>query len=151
MHVGGWLCLLPILLRTRSLTHLLQRIGEPSGDQKRGRLEIELILQVVLRLCKLPLFRLPLFPRSCLLQSLALYYGLTREGYPARIHFGIRKEEGELLGHSWVTLQGKPVAERIRIGAFSPAYSYPSGSFPFNLDETSNLSRGGQSVYRWET
>ena len=86
----------------------------------------------VVRLCQARLFRLPLFPRSCLRQALALYYVLTRMGYPVVIHFGVRKEGGELHGHSWVTCQGTPVAERTRTDLFTIVYAYPApaGKFP---------------------
>ncbi len=130
LRVAGGLCLLPILLRIHSLPRLLQRLGKPSGDQRRGSLEIDLVVRVVGTLCRLPLFRPPFFPRSCLLQSLALYYGLTQAGYPVQILFGIHKEGEELLGHSWVTVQGKPVAERTQAKVFRPVYSYPSISQP---------------------
>jgi hypothetical protein len=86
----------------------------------------------VVQLCQARLFRLPLFPRSCLRQALALYYVLTRLGYPVAIHFGVRKEREELHGHSWVTCQGTPVAERTPTALFTIVYSYPApaGHFP---------------------
>jgi hypothetical protein len=83
------------------------------------------LVQRIVWLCRLPLFRAPLFPRPCLRQSLALYYALSRSGYAVTIHFGVRKEEDVLQGHSWVTVQGIPVAERTPVGAFHVVYMYP--------------------------
>jgi hypothetical protein len=83
------------------------------------------LVQRVVWLCRLPIFRLPLFPRPCLRQSLALYYVLSRSGYTVTIHFGVRKEEHVLQGHSWVTVQEIPVAEHTPVGAFHVVYTYP--------------------------
>ena len=65
------------------------------------------------------------FPRPCLRQSLTLYRVLTRMGYPVEIHFGVRKAGDDLQGHSWVTIEGKPVADRTRMDVFKAVYSYP--------------------------
>jgi Transglutaminase-like superfamily len=85
----------------------------------------------VVQLCQARLFRLPLFPRPCLRQALALYYVLTRMDYPVAIHFGVCKTGEELHGHSWVTFQGKLVAERTRIDIFTIVYSYPAPAVRF--------------------
>jgi hypothetical protein len=47
-------------------------------------------------------------------------------GYAVTIHFGVHKVGEELRGHSWVTIQGTPVAESIPAGVFHCVYSYPS-------------------------
>jgi hypothetical protein len=83
------------------------------------------LVQRIVWLCRLPLFRAPLFPRACLRQSLALYYALSRRGYAVTIHFGVRKDEDVLQGHSWVTVQGRPVAEHTPVEAFHVVYAYP--------------------------
>jgi hypothetical protein len=82
-------------------------------------------VQLVVRVCQLRVFRSRLFPRACLRQSLALYYVLSRVGYPVIIHFGVRKEEDTLQGHSWVTVQGTPVAEQTPADVFHVVYVYP--------------------------
>jgi hypothetical protein len=58
-------------------------------------------------------------------------------GHPVEIHFGIHKDGEDLQGHSWVTIQGKPVAERTQTEIFKPVYSYPSVSYRSHLDATS--------------
>ena len=53
-------------------------------------------------------------------------------GYPVQIHFGVMKDETGFQGHSWVTLEGKAVAEycpewNIQSRVFAP-FSAPSFS-----------------------
>jgi hypothetical protein len=79
-------------------------------------------------LCHLRVFRLPRFPRACLRQSMALYRVLTRRGYPVEIHFGIHKDRDVLQGHSWVTLDGRSIADGTQTEAFKRVYSYPANS-----------------------
>jgi len=47
-------------------------------------------------------------------------------GYPVEIHFGVRKDGNALHGHSWITLDGKPLGERNPTDVFRPIYSYPA-------------------------
>jgi hypothetical protein len=96
---------------------------------------MEEIVGVVLRVCGLRLFHLPIFPKLCLRKSLALYRTLARMGYPVEIHFGVHGKERVLQGHSWVTVQGEPIAERVETEIFKPVYSYSSGSSAFPPDE----------------
>jgi len=131
VRVGLWLCGLPLRLRVYTLPSLLHRLTL-TRRARRPLLEMDDAVATVVRLCQARLFRLPLFPRPCLRQALALYYVLTHLGYPVVIHFGVRKEREELHGHSWVTCQGMPVAERTPTDLFTIVYSYPvpAGHFP---------------------
>jgi Transglutaminase-like superfamily len=140
LRLGIWLCLLPILLRLRALPVILERFTSVRRQpNKRSPLEMDRAVQIVVRICRLGLFHLPLFPQACLRQSLALYRTLRRMGYSAEIHFGIRKDGKDLRGHSWVTLEGKPVADRTRTGLFAAVYSYPPISRAAISDDTSDL------------
>jgi len=47
-------------------------------------------------------------------------------GYPVEIHFGVRKDEDNFIGHSWVTMEGKPVADTTYSGIFKAVYSHTS-------------------------
>jgi Transglutaminase-like superfamily len=100
---------------------------------------MERAVEIVVRVCRLGLFHVPVFPRACLTQSLTLYRTLRRMGYSAEIHFGIRKDGKDLRGHSWVTLEGKPVGDRTRTGVFAAVYSYPPISRAAISDDTSDL------------
>jgi hypothetical protein len=41
------------------------------------------------------------------------------------IHFGAVKDGETLQGHSWVTIQGEPVADTARSELFKVVYTYP--------------------------
>jgi hypothetical protein len=47
-------------------------------------------------------------------------------GYPVELHLGVRKQGEELISHSWVTLSGKPVAEKTILDVMKLVYSYPT-------------------------
>lgn len=127
--VGGRLCLLPVLLRIYTLSELLQRLTHVRVRRRRATtLEMEDVVRIVVRVSNLRPFRWRIFPRSCLRQSLTLHRTLTRLGYRSEIHFGVQKQSATLLGHSWVTIDGRPVAATTQRDAFDVVYSYPSRS-----------------------
>ena len=139
------LCQLPVLLRLYALPTLLHRLTAPDAttmsapDVKRDR-----AVRVVLRVCQLRPFRSRLFPRTCLRQSLTLYYTLTRLGYSVMIHFGVRKGKEELQGHSWVTVKGMPVIESRDSSAYRIVYTYPLGQPNSDLNVKGSFSPNGQ-------
>ena len=136
-RLGVWLCVLPIFLRVYTLPAFLHRLTHVQRHPpSRNPLELDHVVRIAVRVCQLRLFRLSLFPRACLRQALALYHVLTRMGYPVEIHFGVHKDGEDLRGHSWVMLQGKPLAERTRTAVFTTVYSYPAIS---TLDEANRL------------
>jgi hypothetical protein len=136
-RVGAWLSALPIVLRTRTLPLLLEQLAASAERPRSGNpLDLNEAVQVVVRVCRMRIFRLPVFPRPCLRRALALYYFLGRMGYPIEIHFGVRKDGRDLHGHSWVTLQGKLLRERNPTEAFSTIYSYGPVSYRSALRET---------------
>ena len=148
LSVALWLFRLPIIVRIYSIPGFLEGLTRtPRSHRKQSPLKEA--VPIVTRICYLRLFGARVFPRACLRQSLALYRVLTRMGYPVEIHFGVRKPGDDLLGHSWVTIEGKPVADRTRMDVFKAVYSYPSVSRPSNSRATSLLlqallsTRGG--------
>jgi hypothetical protein len=100
---------------------------------------------MVVRLCHFRLLRGPLFQWACLRQALMLYAVLARLGYAVQIHFGVQKAGEALHGHSWVTIQGTPVAEQIRTELFTIVYSYPFGTCHASPDASALFSRDGHS------
>jgi hypothetical protein len=111
--IGMWLLILPLRLRHASLPGLLARCTAVARERpSRSPHEIDRAVRLVVKICHLRCFRGSVFPRACLRQALALYYVLTRLGVPVTIHFGVHKAGATLHGHSWVTVQGRPVAER---------------------------------------
>lgn len=127
-HVCVRLCWVSILLRVRTLPELLEQLTlRERHRDRRTRPTLDRAVQIIVRVCHLRLFRGRLFPRTCLRQALTLYDMLTYLGYAVTIHFGITKCGEQLRGHSWVTLEGKPIAENGNPGASHQIlYSYPS-------------------------
>ena len=48
---------------------------------------------------------------SCLVRSVAIARVLREEGHDACLVFGVRSDNGNLEGHCWVALNGRPVME----------------------------------------
>jgi len=116
-----------VLVRTHGLPELLRGLdGDPAAGEEGDPCHLAGTVQIVTRVCRLRVFDLPIFPRLCLRRSLVLYAILTRKGYPARIHFGIRSDGGRLHGHSWVTVHGNALEESAPAAAFRAVYSHPS-------------------------
>ena len=129
VRVGVWLCTLPIRWRRQSLPILLQHLTPVRRPvPRRGSLEMEQAVRIVRRICRLRCFRGPLFPQPCLRQALALYHLLSQLGYPVAIHFGVYKVGEALRGHSWVTVEGQRVAERLPPETLQDIYSCPASA-----------------------
>ena len=130
LRVGLWISVLPLVLRTTSLRHVLQ-VLTPAARPTRTKnlLTMDQTVWTVVRVCRVRLFRLPLFPRSCLRQALALYYALAQD-HPVTIHFAVTKDGSALEGHSWVTLHGRPIADDLRSAGFKTIYRYPPAACP---------------------
>jgi hypothetical protein len=131
LDVVLWLFSLPVMLRIHTIPTLLKNLvgKEP---HKKPRTELGQLVDVVTHVCNLKFFRLPIFPKQCLRQSLTLYRTLIQRGYPVQIHFGVRMDDKNLVGHSWVTLQGVVVADTARGGIFQSIYSYPASPTTFD-------------------
>jgi hypothetical protein len=124
-RMAVWLCELPVLIRVVPLPALLRRISsDASAAVADSAWHPDDVASVASRVCALPMFRTRAFPRSCLRRSLVLFRALTTMGYPATIHFGVRKQGDAFEGHSWVSLQGRPLAETASVKAFSSLYSF---------------------------
>jgi Transglutaminase-like superfamily len=118
-----WLFWLPVTLRIHTLPILLKRGAR--NKRHKEKMPLKDAVGIVTRICNLRPFRSRIFPRRCLRQSLALYRTLSQMGYPIEIHFGIHKDGDDLQGHSWVTIQGKPLADRTGMEIFKSVYSHP--------------------------
>lgn len=126
-RVSTWLCLLPLRLRRQSLPRLLALIDASHRHNVRASLDHRRTLRIVQRVCRLPIFTLPLFPRTCLREALALYHVFTAMGCAVRFHIGVRKEGQQFVAHSWVTLAEQPILPTTgtSLQAFNLVYSYP--------------------------
>jgi hypothetical protein len=97
----------------------------------------------VQRVARLRAFSLPIFPRHCLREALALYHVLTDAGHPVRFCVGVSGTAERLVAHSWVTLHGRPVLPVDRNGSFRVLYSYPERQIDAtaqNQSESTTLS-----------
>jgi Transglutaminase-like superfamily len=121
-----WLFGLPLILRIHSIPTLLKRLAPGEKHKNKTPIELKDTVGIVTRICNLRVFRPPFFPKLCLRQSLSLYRTLSRMGYPVQIHFGVINDENGFQGHSWVTLEGKAVADTARNEIFKTVYSYSS-------------------------
>ena len=120
-----WLFRLPIMLRMHTVPILLKRLALSEAHVKKTPMELREAIGIVTRVCNLSMFRSRFFPKLCLRQSLALYRTLNQMGYPVEIHFGVKKDDKNFEGHSWVTIHGEPVADTAPDGHFKVVYSYP--------------------------
>jgi Transglutaminase-like superfamily len=112
VRLGAWLTVLPIRLHRHSLPGLLQRLTPRRPClQRSSPLERDVVVRLVMRLCRWRCFRGRLFPRLCVRQSLALYHVLAWLGEPVVLHVGVSKKGKTLRGHSWVTVGGAPLGE----------------------------------------
>ena len=128
-RVGLFLCSLPLRVRRQALPLMLQRLTSATGRPIAGRaMEPGRVVQIVRRVCRLGVFGLPVFPKLCLRQSLALFRFLSRMGYPVEIHFGVQKDGRNLGGHSWVVLHGRTLGERSPAEEFRTIYSHAAAS-----------------------
>jgi hypothetical protein len=134
-----WLWCLPVLLRIYAVPELLARLSERAKTVQNPVLDFERVTSVVAFVCNLRPFRSRLFPKVCLRQSLALYRTLVSIGYPAEVHFGVRKDQSELTGHSWVTVDGTPVGDTTDSATFKVIYSHGS---PRTSEATGKFNNG---------
>jgi hypothetical protein len=124
-----WLFCLPFIWRFRAIPTLLKRLARDGKPKRKAPIELKDAVGIVTRICNLRPFRSRIFPKRCLRQSLTLYRTLSQMGYSVEIHFGVHKDGDDLQGHSWVTIQGKLVAERSGVEIFKSVYSQPSATY----------------------
>jgi len=115
IKVNSWLEVLRLNVRTA--VALVRARLFPAGEMRKldGRLRKnrrcgeEKVLRYTGRWFTL-LGKLGLRP-SCLVRSLALARVLREEGHDAHLVFGVRSDNGDMEGHCWVAIGGKPVSE----------------------------------------
>lgn len=54
-------------------------------------------------------YHLPGYRPTCLPQSLVLWHLLRRQGLPAELRIGVRKDGGDFTAHAWVEHEGQVV------------------------------------------
>jgi len=82
--------------------------------------------QAAARLAGAIIRRLPrVFPQHCLYWSMAACHFLTRAGLSPVIHIGVRMQDGELLSHAWLTVDGEIVAGQLDPGDYTEMLTLP--------------------------
>ena len=86
------------------------------------------LLEPEIRYTNATLARLPGGGRSaCLPRSLALYRLARRRGFAARVHCGVRRNGGGLIGHAWLTVDGVPLLPSEEAAGWVETYTFPPG------------------------
>jgi len=123
LEMTSLLMLLPLLKRTLSLPALI-RFFDAKPTSEKLPVDLDRLIQLTKRLLNI---RVGFLSPNCVKQSLILFHFLRKYGHPANIHFGISKNDaGNLHGHAWVSLTGKPFAEAgDPRGEFKETYVFP--------------------------
>ncbi len=97
---------LPRRLQSQPLTGMLTALRVASSLTPRHDTDS------VLTLARALVARLPRTRASpCLFRSLLLFRFLPEAGLAPTIHFGVGSDDGALVGHSWVSANGKTIGE----------------------------------------
>lgn len=142
LNILAMLILLPRLIRKKSLPELLE--GIDSGVKQRGNnkggpisghgspiedLDVATMDKTVGFVDSLLHYRVFQRYGTCLLRSLILFRFLRQQGWPVKIHFGVRKtaeDQTDITGHSWLVLADEPFLEaESQHGSFVTTYTYP--------------------------
>lgn len=125
LSVGLWLLTFPVRWRSHSVPDLLQHLSSIPPGKSIHTIPMDRAIVIIGRVCHLAIFRVPIFPRICLRQALALYRFLRPLGYPVTIHIGVQKSQDTLSAHSWVTLAGTPLTDDAGLSDYKVVYSFP--------------------------
>ena len=104
----GWRLALPLLKRRMPLPRLVAFMWEGdgvSGSSPERRLRVAELTTVVFRSDHRDR------PGNCLDRSLVAYRYLSAAGAEPELLMGLRRGDGLLKGHAWVTVDGAPVEE----------------------------------------
>jgi hypothetical protein len=104
MRVGVWIAVVTLLLRLVSMPRLMKILMPRKISQKKWP-RSKIVNFASFWLGRERAF----FQRSCLKRSLVLFRYLNMQSEPARFIIGVRKNQGELAGHSWIMIEGKPL------------------------------------------
>lgn len=117
-RMAVWAIFLPLLKRVVGLETLARVMwtrrearGEPDADK-------------ILALSRLLTRRTASSPGNCYERSLLAYRFLSQRGVEPRLVAAVKKEDGTVTGHAWVTIGGVPLDESEAIDDFVPVVIY---------------------------
>lgn len=128
-RMAAWALCLPVLKRVVPLPRLVRMMAAPTAAAATARpgtrdAERERRIVAISRLVYAPLVRADI---GCLQRSLLAYRFLGAAGARPSLVVGMRRADGEVHGHAWVTVDGEPAGESAAwVGQFSPAVVFGS-------------------------
>jgi len=127
LRMGAWSAALPVLKRVVPLLRLapLAWAEGTGGRSARGEREIVRLSGA------LPRLRLARGGANCLERSLLAYRFLAQANADPRLVVGVRLVEGAMVGHAWVTVDGRPVHDtEAAVRQFVPLVEFGPGGLP---------------------
>ncbi len=124
-RVAAWSFVVPFLLKYLSMDKLMKVLTPRKPKSIEADMETARLLNVYVSqsLRVRPENR----GKMCLKRSLVLYRFLRMYNIPARLMVGVRKEQGELTGHSWIEIHGRHFQDPLEDVKYSVTFSYPEG------------------------
>jgi len=125
-RVAAWTALMPAFFRLLSLPRLMRLLTPeaavaPVSEDRVAR--ADLVCMYIMGVLNLDADNRR--RGACLKRSLVLYRFARLAGLPVVFHVGVRREEGELRGHSWLELEGQHRWDPQAHVAFATTFSYP--------------------------
>jgi hypothetical protein len=128
-RMASWVVILSVLAKLLSLPRAL-RIVSTSVRRTSAEVDPAHLSMALDALLEAGVF---VFKPSCWKRATVLRRYLAMAGVATTIRFGVRRDAGgELKGHAWLELNGKPILERSP-PVYTITYSFPSNE-PFNFD-----------------
>ncbi|UCF04768.1 MAG: lasso peptide biosynthesis B2 protein [bacterium] len=124
LRITFFLSVLPLMLKIFSVRSIVHRIT----PRRERCISTRLTIGRVVYLCEGILDYMQRFGYrfSCLRRSLLLYRFMRYYGEPVVINFGVKWEADQLMGHSWLTLEGKTFREPPgKVEQFTHFFSIP--------------------------
>ena len=129
-RMAVWVVVLSVLARLLPLSRALQIV---STEVRRQSTEVDDRVQLSSAIDALLEANFLVFKPSCWKRATVLHRYLALAGVATTIRFGVRKDaDGELKGHAWLELDGKPILESSP-PVYTVTYSFPSNE-PSNVD-----------------
>jgi len=117
-----WNLFINIMLRFSNLNSLLN-LSTPRTTKDYSQKDIPRIIGYVDFVLNRSQF---IFKKTCLMRSLVLYHFMRRHNCNVDMHIGVRNEEAQIAGHSWLTLNGEVFADsEEKINDFALIFNYP--------------------------
>ena len=133
VRMASWVATLSLLVKVctlpRALAMVSTTVREPIGGQPLRLAALATAIDAVLEIDLLA------WKPNCWKRSAVLHRYCALQGVATTIIFGVQKEPGgELKGHAWLEVNGKPILESSP-PTYAVTYSFPS-SQPFDVDLT---------------